>query len=45
MNIYSEISKTIGETPLVRLKTMNVGLNVIWGWATLTNYNNSDDSF
>ena len=27
MNIYSEISKTIGETPLVRLNTMNEGLN------------------
>ena len=27
MNIYSEINKTIGETPLVRLNTMNKGLN------------------
>ena len=27
MNIYSEISKTIGKTPLVRLNTMNKGLN------------------
>ncbi len=34
MIIYSEISKTIGETPLVRLNTMNEGLIVIgvdWG--------------
>lgn len=27
MNIYSEISKTIGKTPLVRLNRMNEGLN------------------
>jgi cysteine synthase A len=27
MNIYSQISKTIGKTPLVRLNTMNKGLN------------------